>query len=75
MKDLYVDNGEKIPPNDPKPRGKPVQVNFLSILIMQEIGQLDNLKQGLFYIVIEHQQSGIPRVRIKSKFQRLGHNL
>ena len=27
MKDLYVDSGEEIPPNAPKPRGKPVQVN------------------------------------------------
>ena len=28
MKDLYIDAGEKIPPNAPKPRGKSVQVNF-----------------------------------------------
>ena len=27
MKDLYVDAGEEIPPNTPKPGGKPVQVN------------------------------------------------
>ena len=27
MKDLYVDAGEEIPPNAPKPRGKPAQVN------------------------------------------------
>ena len=27
MEDLYVDTGEKIPPNAPKPREKPVQVN------------------------------------------------
>ena len=27
MKDMYVDAGEEIPPNAPKPRGKPVQVN------------------------------------------------
>ena len=29
MKDLYFDYGEEIPPNAPKPRGKPVQVVFL----------------------------------------------
>ena len=27
MKDLYFDAREEIPPNEPKPRGKPVQVN------------------------------------------------
>ena len=27
MKDFYVDAGEEIPPNVPKPRGKPIQVN------------------------------------------------
>ena len=27
MKDWYVDAEEEIPPNAPKPRGKPVQVN------------------------------------------------
>ena len=27
MKDLYVDSGEEIPPNAPKPRRKPVQAN------------------------------------------------
>ena len=27
MKNLYVGSGEEIPPNAPKPRGKPVQVN------------------------------------------------
>ena len=27
MKDLYVDSGEEIPPNAPKTRGEPVQVN------------------------------------------------
>ena len=29
MKDLYFDYGEEIPSNAPKPRGKPVQVDFL----------------------------------------------
>ena len=28
MKDLYVDAGEEIPPNEPNPRGKPVQANY-----------------------------------------------
>ena len=55
MKDLYVDAGEEIPPNSPKPRGKPVQVNFSSILIMQEIDKIGDLKRGLFYIAIKHQ--------------------
>ena len=27
VKDLYVDDGEEIPPNDPKPKVKQVQVN------------------------------------------------
>ena len=31
MKDFHVDAGEEIPPNPPKPRKKPVQVNFFVV--------------------------------------------
>ena len=43
MRDLYADVREDIPPNYPKPSEKLIQVNFLSIMIMQEIEQLGNL--------------------------------
>ena len=55
MKALYIDAEGEIPQNAPNLRGKPVQVNFSSILIMQEIDKIGDLKRGLFYIAIKHQ--------------------
>ena len=50
MKDLYVDDGEEFPPNAPKPIVNQFRSTVSSILIMQDIEKIGDLKWGLFYM-------------------------
>ena len=52
MKGLYVDAEEEIPPNAPNPRVNYARSIISSIMIMQEIKELDNIKQVVFHIII-----------------------
>ena len=55
MKDLFVDSGEEITPTPPKPGKIQFRSIVFSILIMQEIEKLGNIKRKLFNIAIQHQ--------------------
>ena len=75
MKDLLVDAGEEIPPNPPKLRIKPVQVNFFvdsdySGYILTWISQTRMILYCNSASIIWYSKS-----RIRLKVQLLGRNL